>query len=184
MEKDKELEYLKRLAANDHEAFKALFVKYFPKVKYFIAHLIKSDILAEDFAQDIFTKIWLGRADVLKIQSFNSYIYRMAKNAVINYSQSQIVERNYAEYISDIEHVELPFEEELYAKEINLLIQLSVNNMPPQRKKVYEMSRVDGLANEEIANQLNLSKKTVENHLNLALKEIRKTISLFLVFFM
>ena len=47
-----------------------------------------------------------------------------------------------------------------------------VETMPPQRKMIYRMSRNEGLSNTEIAENLQLSKKTVENHLNLALKGI------------
>ena len=48
--------------------------------------------------------------------------------------------------------------------------------MPPQRKKIFELSRYKGVSNDEIATSLNISKKTVENHLNAALKEIKKAL--------
>ena len=51
--------------------------------------------------------------------------------------------------------------------------------MPEQRKKIYILSRNEGLSNEEIAAQLNTTKRNVESQLSLALKEIRKTISCF-----
>lgn len=176
-----ETKYLEELASDSHKAFEMLFVKYFPKVKYFIAHLIKSEEIAEELSQDIFIRIWINRKNLSHIQSFNSYIYRMAKNAAINHMEHLYVEETYLKNYE--EHKSPTIEEELYAKETELLIQLVVNNMPPQRKRIYEMSRMEGLKNEEIAEQLNLSKKTVENHLNLALKEIRKTISLLTLFF-
>ena len=60
----------------------------------------------------------------------------------------------------------------------------AVEEMPPQRKQVFTMSRILGMKNGEIADRLNLSKKTVENHINLALKEIRKKFPvLFLLIF-
>ncbi len=156
-------------------------MKYFPKVKYFITHLIKSEAIAEELSQDIFVKIWSHKEKFNKVSNFNSYIYRMAKNAVINHFEHQYIEENYVQ--NYILPGETGIEEEYYAKELELLIQLSINNMPPQRKKIYQMSRIEGLKNEEIAQKLNLSKKTIENHLNLALKEIKKTILLSSLFF-
>ncbi len=67
-------------------------------------------------------------------------------------------------------------QEDLIAKDAQLLVDMVVSQMPSQRQKVYRMSREKGLSNQEIAKILGISKKTVENHLNLALGIIRKAI--------
>ena len=46
--------------------------------------------------------------------------------------------------------------------------------MPPQRRKVFLMSRRESLSNKEIAQKLSLSEKTVERHITLALTDLRK----------
>jgi len=173
---------VKKIALGDHAAYRDIFLKYFPKVKYFIAHLVKSETDAEDLAQEIFVRLWENRAKLASVESFNSYIYRMAKNATFNYLEHKEVEKKYFEQLHEDETGE-SIEDEIYARELELLVQLTVNRMPPQRKTIYQMSRDEGLKNEEIAAQLNITRKTVENHLNLALKEIRKTISLLALFF-
>lgn len=70
-------------------------------------------------------------------------------------------------------------EEDFIARELGLLIDEVVEKMPPQRKKIYQLSRLEGLSNEEIAARLNTTKRNVESQLSLALKEIRKVISCF-----
>ncbi|MDR0430256.1 MAG: RNA polymerase sigma-70 factor [Tannerellaceae bacterium] len=174
-------QYVQKLILGEHSAFKFLFMKYFPKMKYFISHFVKSDAVAEELSQDIFMKIWENREKLSKIQSFNSYIYRMSKNISLNYLEHKYLEDVYLE--SYQEETETSIESELYAREIELLEQLTIDQMPSQRKMVYVMSRKKGMKNEEIAAVLGISKKTVENHLNLALKEIRKVLTLFIVFF-
>lgn len=87
---------------------------------------------------------------------------------------------------------EQPFDEEdshsplddLVAKDMQLLIDMVVEGMPSQRKIIYKLSREEGLSNAEIAEKLQISKKTVENHLTLALRELRKALltCLFLYF--
>ena len=173
---------VRNIAMGDHASYKQIFLKYFPKVKYFIAHFVKSETIAEDLTQEIFVKLWENRLKLVSVQSFNSYIYRMAKNATLNYIEHKDVEKKYIEQQYENE-LGQSIEDEIYARELELLVQLTVNHMSSQRKRVYQMSRDEGLKNEEIAEQLNISKKTVENHLNIALKEIRKTISLFALFF-
>lgn len=179
--KTEDAQNVQKLILGEHNAFKSLFMKYFPKMKYFIAHFVKSDAVAEELAQDIFMKIWEHREKLTNVQSFDAYIYRMSKNISINYLEHKYVEESYMENYQG--ETESTIEGELFAREIELLEQLTVNQMPPQRKTVYEMSRKKGMKNEEIATALGISKKTVENHLNLALKEIRKVLTLFVSFF-
>jgi RNA polymerase sigma-70 factor (ECF subfamily) len=174
-------QYVEKLAQGDHASFRWLFMQYFPKLKIFIAGFVKSEAIAEELSQDIFVKIWEKRKTLTVVQSFNAYIYRMAKNAVLNHFQHEYVKEKYAgQSFSDSA---VSADELFQAKETELLIQLTVEKMPTQRRKVFELSRRLHLKNEEIAKKLHLSKKTVENHLNLALKDIREMLNNFFTFF-
>lgn len=183
MDKEFEKQCLAKLSLDDHEAFKSLFLFYFPKIKYFITKQIKSEIEAEDLAQDIFEKIWLVRKDLSAIDSFSSYLYRMSINTVFNSLKKKNNHKIYLEYLLHNKINQEKAEEAIYAREIELLILLAVSNMPVQRRKIFEMSRYQGLKNMEIARLINISKRTVEVHVSLALKEIRKIIPSFLSFF-
>lgn len=182
MDKELEKQCLAKLSLDDHKAFKSLFLFYFPKVRYFITKLIKSEIEAEDLAQDIFEKIWLTRKDLSAIDSFSSYLYRMALNSVFNSLKKKKHHKAYLEYLLHAKNNQVIAEEAIYAREIELLVLLAVSNMPTQRRKIFEMSRYQGLKNIEIAKLINISKRTVEVHVGLALKEIRKIIPSFLSF--
>lgn len=70
-------------------------------------------------------------------------------------------------------------EEALFARELQGIISRIVEQMSPQRKLIYQMSREQGLSNDEIATRLNISKRTVENHLTAALAILRKVLYLF-----
>lgn len=173
-------EILHSLKEGNHQAFENIFVAYFNKVKYFIEKIIRSGDDAEDLAQDIFVRLWNNREKIDTEKSFDAYLFTMAYNASCNFIKHLSVKENYEKYIIPSSDHTDP-ETLLYAKEIALLIEMTVEQMPEQRKKIYRLSRNEGLKNEEIARELDISKKTVENQLSLALKEIRK-ILIFFVF--
>jgi RNA polymerase sigma-70 factor (ECF subfamily) len=175
-------ETLTDLKRGDHKAFDVVFLSYFDKVKRFIAGLVRSEDDAEDLAQDVFAKLWTERETIDIQSSFKSFLYVMSRNAAYNYLKHKLVQANYANEYVQREEMDTP-EELVFAKEIELLIEMALCRMPEKRSEIYRLSRNKGLSTDEIAARLNISRKTVENNLTLALKEIRKIILLSIVFF-
>lgn len=101
----------------------------------------------------------------------------MARNQIYNFLKHQSVELNYQEKLSQENSPSYKFDmyDKLYAKELQLLIKLTLDNMPEQRRKVFSMSRQRGMSNQEIADNLQLSVRTVERHIYLALQELKKS---------
>ncbi len=174
---------IKALSKGDQKAFEALFLCYQPKLVYFLTGFLKDSELARDMSQDIFLSIWNNKEKFSEIKSFKAYIFKMGKNAIYNYYDHSLVNEKYvAEQLNcsaDFENME----ELIFAQQLQSLIDMTVNQMPSQRKLVYTMSRIDGLSNSKIAEKLNINKRTVENHLTIALANIRKTIKIFILLF-
>lgn len=172
-------ETLKALQNGDHKAFEAVFITYFNKIKIFIDGYIKSEPDAEELAEDLFVNLWINHQSIDTSKSFNSYMHTIARNAAINFLKHKYVKDSYANgsYSSDSSF--FGSDEDLIAKETALLIEMTVEKMPSQRKEIYKLSRNEGLDNEEIAARLNTTKRNVESQLSLALKDIRKVISMF-----
>ena len=158
--------------------FEQFFILTFPKVKAFAWKILHSEEDAEDIAQDIFVKLWDNPEIWEKKETWDSYIYTMARNQIYNFLKHQSVELNYQEKLSQENSPSYEFDmyDKLYAKELQLLIKLTLDNMPEQRRKVFSMSRQRGMSNQEIADNLQLSVRTVERHIYLALQELKKVI--------
>lgn len=172
---------LKALNQGNMQAFDVIFNKYFPKIKQFLCGFLDNEAEAEDLSQDIFVKLWQNRSVLEGVENLNAYLYRVAKNTVYSHFERTLK----AEAVDMLP--EMPtsesLEEILFAKELEDLINLTVEQMPAQRKTIFVMSRREGLNNQEIADRLNLSKRTVETHISAALNDIRKVLSLLLLFF-
>jgi len=63
----------------------------------------------------------------------------------------------------------------------------ALEQLPPQEREVFEMSRLENIKYQEIANRLNISVRTVEVRISKALKQLRillKDFYLLLFFFL
>ena len=79
----------------------------------------------------------------------------------------------FKEGLSHVRSEQAVYDHRLQNKEYDQLLFEAIQQLPPQQKEVYNLSREQGLKNEEIANRLNLSINTVKKHLVLALHSIR-----------
>ena len=172
---------LEQFAVGNHTAFRELFMRYHLKVYYFVLGLVKSESDAEDLTQEIFLKLWTHRSRLTEVRTFGSYLYVLAKHTAFNYIESRRVNLVSLESASEEDEERSTPYEDLVAKDLRLLVDMIVETMPPQRRMIYRMSRNEGLSNTEIAENLQLSKKTVEKHLNLALRELRNVVLTFLL---
>lgn len=173
MDQHIELEYLRRIENDDQKSFDALFMHYQPKLVHFINGFIKDKEAARDLSQDLFLKIWLNRSTLSRISSFKSYLFQMARHAVYDYYDHSLVKEKYEVNQVEFSLTEYSIEADLYAKELELSLDLAVEKMQTQRKLIYNMSRKEGLSNDEIALRLNLNKRTIENQISLALSTLR-----------
>lgn len=171
-----------KLAEGDKTAFHNIFSEYYGQVKQFSYFVLKDMAAAEDVAQEVFIKVWTGRGAIPDVRNFRNYLFQISKNTLIDHirRESAMVLRNNifaGKFFAGNE----TFEDDFIARETRGAIDEIVENMPAKRREVFILSRFDGKSNDEIAEQLGLSKKTVENHLHLALRELKEKLPLLLV---
>lgn len=169
-------------------AFQKFFTENFPCVKNFAFMLLKSEIEAEDVAQDVFCKIWLQPEIWMDSdKSPNSYLFVMTRNIILNIFKHQRVEQEYQEEIIGKSTLEELVEIEdtvdsVYYKEMLMIIQLALEKMPKRRREIFELSRIQGLSYKDIAEKLELSVRTVEHQVYLVLSDLKKILILFIFF--
>ena len=180
MQKDSSI-LLKELSEGSRTAFDWLFIRYQPKVVAFLKACTGDEEQARDIAQDIFFNIWKDRAKLSEVRSFEGYLFQMARFSVYNYYDHLDVVKKYVEEGKTRSEVtDAGPEEKLKERQIRAGIAETVRSMPQRRREIFVMSRWGGYSNDEIAERLNISKRTVENHLTAAQSVLRRTLKYLL----
>ena len=173
-----EKELLQRAAAGDEAAFAALFRLYRHKLYGFLLRATGSPETTEDVIQDVFLKLWKDRENLLHIEQFGGYVYRMAQNRVINSLKRMAKETLILEELGKAQvQAVSSAEEQLSEKEAQHHLHNALDKLTPKQKLVFTLSREQGLRHDEIAAFLNISPSTVNNHMIEALRQLRQQLS-------
>lgn len=165
---------------DERKAFDMVFTRFFPRVKRFVMGFCGDEYEAENIAQDVFMKLWVKRSHIASVENLDAYIYAMAHHAALDALKS-VALRSHADVEGSEIADETCVEDAIYSRELHEIIHRQIEKMPPQQRRVFRMSRVDGLKNDEIAEALHISKRTVETHITAALAELRRLVTLFVV---
>lgn len=176
-------ELLNMLKAGSPTAFKVVYMHYYKPLENFLYVLLRDRIEAEDMTQTVFAKIWEGRDKIDPSRNFKTYLYVIARNTVMNFFKHKKVVNQFHDHASFQNNYESSQDEILFAKETELLIQLTVERMPKMRRYIYELSVNEGLSNDQIAEKLGINKANVANHLSHAKKVIREILAISFIFF-
>lgn len=135
---------------------------------------------AEDVVQQVFTEVWEKNRSGALIANLKGYLYQAVRNRSLSLI-SQPAETKTTDQLPEIE--DLSEEERVHQAERDARLWEAIDRLPTERKKIFLLSKRDGLKYQEIADELQLSIKTVENQMSKALKALRETAARIYTFF-
>lgn len=155
-----------RLRNGDQEAFKVFFYHHKDAIyKYAYVHIKDQDI-AEDIVQETFTKLWNKISDINDTQNVKSYLFTIARNIVFDELRKKLLFESYSSYYKKTKQpYSTSSEDQIYFNELEKLYQEAIALLPEKRRRIFELSRIENLSNEDIAKTLNISTNTVRDQL-------------------
>jgi len=141
---------------------------------------IKDPEQAAEIVNDVFMKLWEDGHLITIESSLKSYIYRAVINRSIN-----ALHKSRRESVVNVRLDVLPEDsyqlEEMEENELKVRLYTAIENLPDQCRRVFEMSRYEGMKQQEIADRLEISIKTVKNHITIALKQLSAVVIRLLI---
>lgn len=201
MAKEREIQLMTLIANGDELAFRELYDLYYTPLTVYANRIVGDLDIALDIVQNIFVGLYSERERMLQIGSIRSYLYQSVHNHSLNEIKHQkIVQKHQQETLKSASsqkanNVNLTEdinegsntlddatpEELIEYAELQSKIEQAISSLPSQCQLVFRMSRMEEKTNDEIAAELNLSKRTVETQISKALKRLREVLLSILI---
>ena len=168
--------WLNEIAAGNEAAFELLFEQQRGRLYNYMLKITKSKVVAEEIVLDIFLKLWIGRDLLPEIKNIDAFLNKVAYNKALDFLKIASRKKEFHKVIA--KQIEMTQQQEadhkLLDSEYESILKKALDQLSPQRRLIFTLSRMEGLNNEEIARQLNLSRNTVRNTLHESLSSIKE----------
>lgn len=162
------------LMEGNEKAFSKLFNMFYNDVYAYSLSMLKNEVFAEEIVQEVFLNIWLHRDRLNPDLSFKSYVFTITRNLTFNLISKVANSHKLKEevfYTSQKSYN--PIEDSLAEADYDAIKNKAIEQLPPKRRVIFEMSRNKEMSYEEISKELNISVSTVKGQMSKALAEIR-----------
>lgn len=167
---------VKNIRDGDKQSLEVLFRGMYMRLRNYANVLINDLQESEDIIQEVFLKLWAGRHDLDEKRSVESYLFVAVRNSCYNWLKHKRIRNDHARIMALV-YLEDPGNptphDQLLAADIEKDLYKVLDHLPDQCRKIFELSRFEGLKYHEIAARLNISIKTVETQMSRALVKLR-----------
>lgn len=150
--------------------FETLYKQYYRTIYSYAAHFVNEHSVRMDIVQDVFGYVWENKETLQINKSIKSYLLTACHNTCLNYINKQKVRQKYVSKVLERDANYVDGYDAVYVEELKAKIEVVLEELPEQCRKIFELSRIKGMKHKEIAELLNISPKTVEVQVYRALK--------------
>ncbi len=171
-------DFVAAIKSGDAAAFSAFYMGYADSLVHFLTRITGNSDDAKEVTQEAFATLWEKRATLEPHTSLYGFVYGMARNMAFRMLRTRTTENKkiIEEKLVAPQFAEFA-DEGMITLETSLLLDEVIRNMPSQRRRVFELSRKEGMSYNEIAREMGISLNTVRTHMTFALKELRAALA-------
>lgn len=167
-----------KLVEGNENAMREIYHSFYASVYYSVNRMITDNSISEDLTQEVFIDLWVKRNQITVVKNFESYLRKMAVNKTLNYlrSKKNMIFHENADQLQDVGSNEFADGESF--KELEELVHEAIDNLPPQCRLIFVLSRFEDFTNKMIAEHLGISVKTVENQMTKAIRTLKSVVEI------
>ena len=167
---------MQRCVEGDRQAFATLYSHYAPllyKAVYPLTNRSKED--TEEIIQELFVKVWAKRDNLLTIQSFRPFIFRLARNRVIDWYRKNESKKSYCTFYSEnYGAASVSVTDDLLFEEYYAIAMEAIGKLSSRQKQIFNLRHTEDLSLIEIAEKLRISVHAVKKQLYQATRFVRE----------
>ena len=161
-----------RLQNDEKEAFDELYRKYHSAIYYNILKLTRDAIVSEDIVQEVFITLWEKRHDLNIEQGISGWLFVVSYNRSISYLKRKLKESlartGLQQNIENTTDAENSFTNTQMS-----ILEKAIEQLSPQKRRVFELCKLQRKTYAEAADELQISKHTVKEYLSGAVISIK-----------
>ncbi|MCE5347347.1 MAG: RNA polymerase sigma-70 factor [Bacteroidales bacterium] len=182
-------EFITKLNNGDLTAFRQLYSEYYIPLCVYADHFTKRKEIAEEIVQDVFLNIWEQKGQLRIITSLKAYLFTSIRNQCLNHLKHLQVVMEYNDYytqlLKDAQDYYIISQESgdsiMIANELEQSLKEAIDLLPDGCRKIFIMSRFDGLRHKDIADKLGITLNTVDKQISIALGKLKESLKFLIV---
>jgi len=166
-----------KLKEGNSGAFDSIYEKYWQQLYVSAFKRFRDPDLAKDATQDVFLQLWLKREEI-NIDNLPAYLFTALKNKIFNWMER---ERKFTPIPELLLHLKVSLDEAdagILRNEFMQAYEALIVTLTPSQQVIFRMRYQQDLSTSEIAEELDISRKTVQNQLTRAVAQIRASLTL------
>jgi len=166
-------ELIVQLQKDDIKAYNQLYFKYHSAIYRNIFKLVKDAEETENILQEVFIALWINRLKLAADKPVANWLFVVSYNKSLTYLKKALkASITFTKIERDFPDAD---EMDAFLKEARLqLITEACSSLSPQKRKVFDLCKIQGKTYEETALELNISKHTVKEYLSMAVKNVKE----------
>ncbi len=174
-----ETQLIDRLRKGDRRAFDRIYQLYVRQLMSYTMKYVRVEEDAEEIVEDVFISLWNNRGTIKRSDTLRPLLYIATRHRILNALRKRVNSPIYEDYVETCaKHVAESGSYGIEYEEFELTVLRAIDSLPPTQRRVITMSRLKGMPNAEIAEQLQLSQQTVKNALHVGLRQLRAVLEL------
>lgn len=167
-------ELLELVQEKDESAFSILYERYYIPLCKKAYQRIPFQTRVEEIVQDVFVNLWTKASLLDSGGNVKAYLYATLRNKVLHSLRTERNRKFYMKKLSELKEKKVSEKPQplqtLYATETQETINRIIEQLSPQCRTAFKLSRFEQLSYKEIAQRMQISASTVEKHISKALR--------------